>query len=93
MPFKLPYGAVRFALGAQWRRETINDVPGEAIDPNLMNNIWGSTRRASPPDTRRPRSSSAKSKFRCSGTCPGIQNLTLNGAARLTNVDARSPGR
>ena len=67
--FNLPYGAVGFALGAQWRRDSIRDVPGEATDPNLMNNIWGSTTSGITAGLRdRPRRSSAKSKFRCSGT-------------------------
>ena len=41
--FKLPYGPLRFALGGQYRRNSIDDVPGKSKDPNLMNNLWGST--------------------------------------------------
>ena len=38
--FALPGGPIKFALGGQWRRDSINDVPGEAT---RAGNSWQST--------------------------------------------------
>ena len=59
--FQLPAGALKFALGAQFAADAIRDVPGEAVDPDLINNIWGSTRPVSPQVTRTRRRLSARS--------------------------------
>ena len=86
----VPGGRAKFALGGQWRRDAIRDVPGEAVDPDLMNNIWGSTTAGITAGHENTKELSAKSKFRCSATFPGAQNLTFNGAARVTSAEAGS---
>jgi len=86
--FQLPYGPFRFALGAQWRRDSIRDVPGEAVDPDLMDNIWGSTTSGITAGFETTKEVFGEVEVPVIKNVPGIQNLTLNGAARLTNTYA-----
>jgi iron complex outermembrane receptor protein len=86
--FQLPYGALKFALGAQWRRDSIRDVPGEAVDPNLMNNIWGSTTAGITAGHETTREAFGEVEIPLLKNLPMVQNLTLNGAARITSVTA-----
>jgi iron complex outermembrane receptor protein len=86
--FQLPYGPLRFALGAQWRRDSIRDVPGEAVDPNLMNNLWASTSSGITAGHETTKELFGEVEVPLLKNIPGIQNLTLNGAGRLTNVEA-----
>jgi iron complex outermembrane receptor protein len=86
--FQLPYGPLRFALGAQWRRDSIRDVPGEAVDPDLMDNIWGSTTSGITAGFETTKEVFGEVELPIIKNVPGIQNLTLNGAARLTNTYA-----
>ena len=88
--FQLPYGALRFALGGQWRRDEINDVPGEAVDPDLMNNIWQSTSAGITAGHLTTKELFGEVEIPVLKNLPGVQNLTLNGAARLTNTKAVS---
>ena len=91
--FNLPYGAVGFALGAQWRRDSIRDVPGEAVDPNLMNNIWGSTTSGITAGHETSKEIFGEVEVPVLRNLPFVHDLTLNGAARMTNVEAvRSDG-
>ncbi len=86
--FQLPYGPVRFALGAQWRRDSIRDVPGEAVDPNLMDNIWGSTTAGITAGHETTKEAFGELEIPIVKDIPGISDLTLNGAARVTNTYA-----
>ena len=86
--FNLPYGALKFALGAQWRRDSIRDVPGEAVDPDLMNNIWLSTVAGITAGFETTKEIFGEVEIPLIKNIPGIQNLTFNGAARLTNTYA-----
>jgi len=88
--FKLPYGPLRFALGAQWRRDSINDTPGEAKDPNLMDNIWQSTSAGITAGRETTKELFGEIEIPLLANLPGVQNLTFNGAARLTNTEAVS---
>jgi iron complex outermembrane receptor protein len=87
--FQLPYGALKFALGAQWRRDSIRDVPGEAKDPDLMNNIWGSTTAGITAGYETTKEIFGEAEVPVLKNLPAVYDLTLNGAARLTNTYAR----
>jgi iron complex outermembrane receptor protein len=86
--FQLPYGALKFALGAQWRRDSIRDVPGEAVDPDLMDNIWGSTVAGITAGFETTKEIFGEVELPLLRNLPGVQNLTINGAARMTNTYA-----
>jgi iron complex outermembrane receptor protein len=86
--FQLPYGALKFALGAQWRRDSIRDVPGEAVDPDLMDNIWGSTTAGITAGFETTKEIFGEIEIPLLANLPFVQNLTLNGAARMTNTYA-----
>ncbi|HSR00005.1 MAG TPA: TonB-dependent receptor [Sphingomicrobium sp.] len=87
--FKLPYGAFKFALGAQWRRDSIRDVPGEAVDPKLMDNIWGSTTSGITAGYETTKELFGEVEVPLLKDLPAVQDLTLNGAARLTSTYAQ----
>ncbi|HVU31322.1 MAG TPA: TonB-dependent receptor [Sphingomicrobium sp.] len=87
--FKLPYGPLRFALGGQYRRDSIDDVPGESKDPDLMDNIWGSTTAGRTAGYETTKELFGEVEIPVIKNIPGIQDFTLNGAARLTNTYAR----
>ncbi len=91
--FNLPYGPLRFALGAQWRRDSIRDVPGEAVDPDLMDNIWGSTTAGITAGHETTKEAFGEVEIPVLKDVPLVDDLTLNGAARVTNTYAeRSDG-
>ena len=79
---------MKFALGAQWRRDSIRDVPGEAIDPNLMNNLWQSTSSGITAGHENTKEAFGEIEIPLLRNVPGAQNLTVNGAARVTSVEA-----
>ena len=83
--FKLPGGPVKFALGAQWRRDSIKDVPGEAT---LEGNIWGSTSSGITQGFERTTEAFGEIELPVLRDIPGIHELTFNAAARLTNTYA-----
>jgi len=87
--FTLPGGPVKFALGGQWRRDFINDVPGEAT---LSNNIWGSTSSGITKGYQRTTELFGEIELPLLRDRPGIKELTFNGAARLTNTYAKRTG-
>ena len=84
--FTLPAGAVKFALGAQWRRDDIKDVPGEAT---LAGNTWGSTSSGITAGFERTTEAFGEIEVPILRDMPGVKELTFNGAARLTNTYAR----
>jgi iron complex outermembrane receptor protein len=83
--FKLPGGPVKFALGAQWRRDYIKDVPGEAT---LAGNIWGSTSSGITQGFERTTEAFGEVELPLLRDIPAIHELTFNAAARLTNTYA-----
>jgi iron complex outermembrane recepter protein len=87
--FQLPYGAFKFALGGQWRRDSIKDVPGEVNDPALQNNIWGSTTAGITAGFEHTKELFGEVEVPVLRNLPFVHDLTLNGAARLTNVYAQ----
>ncbi|HEX6741459.1 MAG TPA: TonB-dependent receptor, partial [Sphingomicrobium sp.] len=87
--FNLPGGPVKFALGGQWRRDSINDVPGEAT---LQGNLWGSTSSGITKGWERTTEAFGEIEFPLLRDRPMIHELTVNGAARVTNVYAKRTG-
>ena len=87
--FNLPGGAVKFALGGQWRRDSINDHPGEAT---LSNNLWGSTSSGITKGWERTTELFGELELPLLRDRPFMHELTLNGAARLTNTYAKRTG-
>jgi|SoiMethySBSTD1v2_1073268.scaffolds.fasta_scaffold10150_4 iron complex outermembrane receptor protein len=84
--FQLPAGPLKFALGGQWRRDSIRDVPGEAT---LAGNVWGSTTSGITAGFERTTELFGEIEVPVVRDIPGIKELTFNGAARLTNTYAR----
>jgi len=87
--FNLPGGAVKFALGGQWRRDFINDVPGEA---SLEGNLWGSTSSGITKGFERTTELFGEIEVPLLRDRPLVHELTFNGAARLTNTYAKRTG-
>ncbi|MFL6795760.1 MAG: TonB-dependent receptor domain-containing protein [Sphingomicrobium sp.] len=87
--FTLPGGPLKFALGGQWRRDFINDTPGEAT---LVGNTWGSTSSGVTKGFQRTTEAFGEIEVPLLRDIPGIHELTFNGAARLTNTYAKRTG-
>ena len=83
--FQLPAGPFKFALGGQWRRDSIRDVPGEAT---LAGNVWGSTTSGVTAGFERTTELFGEIEVPVLRDMPFIKELTFNGAARLTNTYA-----
>ena len=89
--FDLPGGALKFALGGQYRHDQIRDRPGEHT---LADNIWGSTTSGITAGKQRTIEAFGEVEAPLLRDIPGIHELTLNGAARITSTKAvrRSDG-
>ncbi|HKX93011.1 MAG TPA: TonB-dependent receptor [Sphingomicrobium sp.] len=87
--FELPGGPLKFALGGQYRRDSINDVPGEAT---LQGNLWGSTSSGITKGFQRTTEVFGEVEVPLLRDITGVKELTFNGAARLTNVYAKRTG-
>ena len=87
--FTLPAGPVRAALGGQWRRDSINDKPGEAT---LVGNTWGSTSSGITAGYQRTTEAFGEIEIPVMRDRPGMKELTFNAAARLTNTYAKRTG-
>ena len=87
--FSLPGGPFKFALGGQWRHDSINDTPGEAT---LQGNLWGSTSSGQTKGWQRTTELFGEVEAPLLRDRPMVHELTLNGAARLTNVYAKRTG-
>ncbi|HEX8578141.1 MAG TPA: TonB-dependent receptor [Allosphingosinicella sp.] len=83
--FRLPAGAVKMALGGTWRRDSINDTPGEAT---LQNNLFASTGSGITAGFQRTVEGFGEIEIPLLKDIPGIQSLTFSGAARVTNTYA-----
>lgn len=87
--FTLPGGPLKFAFGGQWRRDSINDVPGEHT---LEGNLWGSTSSGQTKGWQRTTELFGEVEVPLLRDRPMVHELTFNGAARLTNVHAKRTG-
>ena len=83
--FRLPAGAVKVALGGQWRRDSIRDVPGEHT---LSDNLWGSTTSGITAGYQRTLEAFGEIEVPLLRDLPLIRELTFNGAARITDTYA-----
>lgn len=84
-PFALPAGDVGVALGVQWRRDDIKDVPGPTT---LANNLWGSTAAGITEGRTTTKEVFGEIEIPLIHNTPLIQNLTFNAAGRYTKVNA-----
>ena len=84
--FTLPGGPMKFALGGQWRRDSINDVPGEIT---LSDNVWGSTTSGITAGTQRTLEAFGEVEFPLLRDLPAVHELTVNAAARVTSTKAK----
>ena len=83
--FRLPAGAVKMALGATFRRDSINDTPGEAT---LQGNLFGSTTSGVTAGFQRTVEGFGEIEIPLLKDIPGIRSLSISGAARVTNTYA-----
>ncbi len=81
--FELPAGPVQLALGVQWRRDEINDVPGPATQAG---NSWGLTAAGVTAGHQTTSEIFGETEIPLLHDMPFAQSLDLSAAARLTNV-------
>lgn len=97
--FELPAGPVGIALGATWRQDKINDLPGGityALSPggdptnpdDYINNAWGSTASGNTAGKSITKEAFGEVSIPLIYNTPFIQSFTLSGAARVTSVKA-----
>ena len=77
----LPAGPVGVALGVQWRRDEIDDTPG---DITLSGNVWAQSVSGRTAGFTRSKEAFGEIEIPLVHNTPFIQNLTLSGAARVT---------
>jgi iron complex outermembrane receptor protein len=87
--FNLPAGPVKLALGAAYRRDSINDLPGEA---GLQGNLWGSTSSGQTKGYETTKEVFGEIEVPILENAPFARSLTFSGAARLTNTYAKRTG-
>jgi iron complex outermembrane receptor protein len=80
--FTLPAGDVGVALGVQWRRDEIDDTPG---DITLSGNVWGQSVSGRTAGFATSEEAFGEIQIPLLRDVPFFQNLTVSGAARLTN--------
>jgi iron complex outermembrane receptor protein len=80
---QLPAGALKVALGGNYRRDEIRDRPGEAT---LQNNVFGSTTSGITAGFQRTLEAFGEAEVPLLRDRPFFQELTLNGAARVTST-------
>jgi iron complex outermembrane receptor protein len=81
--FKLPYGTVQMALGGQYRRDEINDVPGPATQAG---NSWGLTSAGVTAGYTRTLEAYGEVEVPLLRDIPFFRDLSLSAAGRVTNV-------
>jgi iron complex outermembrane recepter protein len=95
--FKLPAGPVGVAFGATWRKDSINDLPGDityALSPggdpsnpaDFVNNAWSSTASGNTAGSSITKEAFGELSIPLIYNTPFIQNFTLSAAGRVTNV-------
>lgn len=83
--FSLPAGPVGLALGVTARRDRINDVPGEIT---RAGNAWGTSTSGITAGKSLTKEAFAELNVPLLADKPFFKELTVSGAARLTNVEA-----
>lgn len=83
--FQLPAGPLRMALGTHWRRDSIDDVPGEHT---LADNLWGSTTAGRTAGKQKTLEAFGEVEVPLLRNLPAIRELTVSGAARVTSTRA-----
>lgn len=84
--FQLPAGAVKVALGGVFRRDQINDTPGEIT---LSENVWGATTSGITAGFQRTTEAFGELEVPLLRDLPFVRELTLSGAARVTSTYAK----
>jgi iron complex outermembrane receptor protein len=83
--FELPGGPIGVALGGTFRRDSINDVPGEIT---LAGNAWQSSRSGITAGSTDTLEGFGELSIPLLADIPFIQSFTISAAARVTNVKA-----
>jgi len=83
--FELPAGPVAIAAGAAWRRDFINDTPGEIT---LAANAWGASASGITSGKSITKELFGEISVPILADKPFFQELTLSAAGRVTNVKA-----
>ncbi len=93
--FKLPGGMAGLAVGVSWRRDSIDDTPGNityfvtGTGPNdFVNNSWGATASGRTRGHSITKEAFAELELPLLADIPMIKSFTLSGAARVTDVQA-----
>ncbi|RIX26990.1 TonB-dependent receptor domain-containing protein [Sphingomonas edaphi] len=84
--FELPAGPVKAALGLHFRRDSINDTPGEVT---LSDNVWGSTTSGVTAGRQITKEAFGEIEIPILENAPIARSLTFSGAARVTNTNAK----
>ncbi len=79
---QLPAGPVGVALGVQWRRDEIDDTPGEIT---LASNVFGQSVSGRTAGFSRSQEAFGEVEIPLIHNTPLIQSLTLSAAGRITN--------
>ena len=82
---QLPAGPLGVALGVHWRRDDIKDTPGEIT---LSGNAWGFTKSGITAGDQVTKEAFGEVQIPVLADRPMFKNLSLSGAARLTNFKA-----
>jgi len=87
--FDLPAGPVKVAVGLHARRDSINDVPGEA---SQSGNLWSSSSSGITKGYQNTREAFGEIEIPVFENSAIGKSLTFSGAARLTNTTAKRTG-
>ncbi|MBI1187552.1 MAG: TonB-dependent receptor [Alphaproteobacteria bacterium] len=83
--FDLPAGPLSLALGAEYRRESIDDKPGFNAQ---IGNLWGQTSAGRTVGTDEVRELFGEVEAPLIANAPMFENLTFNGSYRWTDYDS-----
>jgi iron complex outermembrane receptor protein len=83
--FELPAGPLGIALGVQYRRDEIDDQPGEI---SQAGNVWGQSVAGRTAGYSETKEAFGEVQIPLIRNTPFIQDLSFSGAARVTNVYA-----
>jgi iron complex outermembrane receptor protein len=83
--YELPAGALSMATGFHYRRDEIDDLPGEIT---LADNAWGSSAAGNTVGKDTTKALFVEFDAPLVADKTGIQNLTLNASARWTDVES-----
>lgn len=83
--FRLPAGLLQTAVGVSWRRDEINDIPGEQT---RIGNSWGLTSAGITAGNTVTTEAFGEVEIPIFYNTPGIRRFTLSGSGRITSVSA-----